>query len=474
VPPVVTTPTLDDDLGVIIQSRGLTGDPFTDRTHVDINSDLAQLGKHLFFSKSLSGDRDVACVTCHHPMLGGGDNLSLPIGVGAENPDLLGEGRLHSSNAAHYDGGPTVPRNAPTIFNIGGWDETIFHDGRISSIGKTPNANGNDGIGIETPDSEFGIADPVGGSTLTHAQARFPVTSPEEMKGFNFEDKDNAGIREYLASRIGNYGEGAGELDFPEFWLDKFRGAFKQPTASAEQLITEQNISFAIGQYELSNVFVNSPWHDYVAGDTSALSDSAKRGAKLFFQTSDEGGADCASCHSGDFFSDEGFHNVASPQVGRGKGDGEGENDDFGRAKVTGELANRYQFRTPTLLNVAQTGPWMHSGAYTDLRQVVVHMLNTQQGMDSYDASQLTQPGVQNLQDTAQFGQLATAMDNLANPAVELNDQQIDDLVAFLHALTDPCVVDRECMAPWIAADDDNQDPNGDQLIAVDQNGDLL
>ena len=123
-------------------------------------------------------------------MLGGGDDLPLPIGVQAEAPDLLGPGRFHSlahvinDGGGEYDGGPTVPRNAPTTFNIALWDQVLFHDGRVESLGKTAGVNGDDGSGIRTPDSAFGVADTNSGANLTAAQARFPVTSPEEMKGF--------------------------------------------------------------------------------------------------------------------------------------------------------------------------------------------------------------------------------------------------------------------------------------------------
>ncbi|MFT4925998.1 MAG: cytochrome c peroxidase [Phenylobacterium sp.] len=476
-PTLPTTPTvaqIDLDLTAIIQANGLVGDAFVNRDTPDISSDIAQLGKHLFFSKSLSGDRDTACVTCHHPMLGGGDNLSLAIGVGAELQDLLGEGRLHSSAAMNFDGGPTVPRNSPSTFNLGGWDKVIFNDGRVESIGKTANEMGSDGLGIRTPHSDFGIADTTAGLNLAHAQARFPITSDEEMKGFNHTDKDDDDIRQYLASRIGGYGEAANELTMPEFWLEKFKVAFKQPNASAEQLITEQNIAFALGEYELSQVFVNNPWRQYVGGDATALTEPAKRGAKLFYQSVEDGGANCASCHSGDFFTDEQFHNIAAPQFGHGKGHGDFGRDDFGRSGATGDEAHKYQFRTPTLLNVAQTGPWMHTGAYTDLRTSVKHSLNPQLGIDSYDSSQLTQTGITNLDDVSLYGSYASSNANFQGTAIDLSDEQIDDLMAFLQALTDPCVVDRECMAPWIAVNDATQDPNGDQLNAVDQNGDPL
>ena len=135
---------------------GLTGDPTTDRVLPDISDPKAQLGMKLFFTKGLGGDEDAACVTCHHPVLAGGDALSLPIGVGAVEPDLLGPGRMHDPAAEGYDGGPTVPRNAPTTFNSGVWDQVMFHDGRIESLDKFVNLNGDPGefgLGIVTPDS---------------------------------------------------------------------------------------------------------------------------------------------------------------------------------------------------------------------------------------------------------------------------------------------------------------------------------
>ena len=139
-----------DALLLLVKTAGLTGDPTTGRTLPSINDPKAQLGKKLFFTKGLGGDSDSACVTCHHPSLGGGDDLSLSIGVGAETPDLLGPGRFHDSTAANYDGGPTVPRNAPTTFNIAMWDQVLFHDGRVESLGKTVGANGDDGLGIRS------------------------------------------------------------------------------------------------------------------------------------------------------------------------------------------------------------------------------------------------------------------------------------------------------------------------------------
>lgn len=457
------TPTeadLDVQLRAIINELALTGDPSLGRDLPSIGDPVVQLGKKLFFTKALGGDKDSACVTCHVPTLGGGDGLSLPIGVGAVDPDLLGPGRTHS------DGHPTVPRNAPTTFNIALWDQAIFHDGRIESLGKTAGVNGADGQGIRTPDVLFGDADPNAGANLTIAQSRFPLTSPEEMRGFDFEaGNGNDDVRNHLAQRIGGYGAGLGELASTE-WLREFAVAFNHE-ATAERVVTEEYIAKAIGAYEQSQIFVDNAWKAYVTGDEAALSDAGKRGALLFFNSYNEGGANCAACHSGDFFTDEQYHVLAIPQIGPGKGDGSNGSDDFGRFRETGLFDDLYAFRTPTLLNVAVTGPWGHDGAYVTLAGIVRHHLNPGQAVATYDQSQLD-PSVQTehvAENTAKA--LAQLESNrlvgvLTVEDVALTNAQLGDLLAFLQALTDPCVVDEECLAPWML---DDYDVNPDGLL---------
>lgn len=477
-----TTSAADAELRNIITSKGLTGNAMLGRVIPNIADPKPQLGMRLFFSKSLGGDRDSACVTCHHPTLGGGDDLSLPVGVGAISPNLLGPGRIHSTTAPHHDGGPPVPRNAPTTFNIAGWDSVLFHDGRVESVAKTPNANGADGSGIRNPDSPFGVPNAIAGANLVAAQARFPVTSPEEMKGFNHNDKDNQGIRDFLASRIGGYGAGAGQLSNTTYWLTKFRAAFANQAGAAQELIpvqnliNEQNIAIAIGEYERSQSFTNTPWKSYIEGNNDAISATAKNGALLFFRSSAEGGANCSSCHSGDLFTDEGFHNIAMPQIGRGKGDGADGSDDFGRFRESGVEDDRYAFRTPTLLNVAETGPWSHAGSYTSLTATVKHHLNPATAVASYDFGQLSQAGIQHLDKLSANTQ--KALDKLAADRnagknvlqnINLSDAQVAEVVAFLHTLTDPCIEDRNCISQWIPPA--GEDPNGDQLDAVGSNG---
>jgi len=462
---------VDAQLRSAIEAQGLAGDPSIGRDLPDIGDPLAQLGMKLFYTKGLGGQQDSACVTCHHPMLGGGDGLPMSIGVGAEAPDVLGPGRVHP-------GGPLVPRNAPTTFNSGMWDEVMFHDGRVESLGKTPLLNGDDGYGIRTPDRPVGYPDVNAGPNLPAAQSMFPVVSEEEMRGFDFGteigntgEARNGRVRDLLAQIIGGYGEGEGVLN-PNGWLTEFHTAFGGD-APVEELITYSNIGLALGEYERSQVFVDTPWRAYVAGDDGAIGDGAKRGALLFY-----GEAACSTCHAGDFFTDEKFHVNAIPQIGVGRDSGTFGDDDWGRYLETGAEEDRYAFRTPSLVNVEVTGPYGHDGAYDTLEDIVRHHLNPERAIDEYDftsldssirvgnAERYTQDALEQLQENRANG-IYTVRD------IDLSDDQIDQILAFLLTLTDPCVNSRECLAPWIP-DDSMSDPDGLRLDAVDGTGNDL
>lgn len=435
------TPT-DVALRGLIGAHQLSGDPAAGHDLPSIDEPLAVLGRKLFFSKSLGGDFDTACVSCHHPALGGGDDLAQSIGVGAHEPDMLGPGR------SHPDGDLTVPRNAPSTFNLGLWDEGLFWDSRVQML---------EGGGIRTPDSAAGTADPDAGGNISAAQARFPVTSNEEMRGFEFVlDGSNDEVRLALADRLADDGR----------WGPEFEAVFGSPD------ISYAKIAEAMGAYEDSQVFTDTPWRAYVNGDLDAIGDSAKRGALLFFRTLEEGGADCASCHSGDFFTDEDFHSICSPQIGRGKGDGFKGTNDFGRARENDDRNYRFSFRTPTLLNASVTGPYLHSGAYDELEDVVRHHLDPLSATEVFDPRTVPDAASEdferNTQEMVDFLEVSGRGIATFEAPLGLSDDDVGDLVAFLESLTDPCVLDRECLSPWIA-DPATDDVDGHLLVAIDQ-----
>jgi cytochrome c peroxidase len=472
---------LDTELRTLIEQNGLTGDPAAGRDLPSIGDPLVELGRRLFFSKSLGGDFDAACVSCHHPSLGGADSLSLSVGAGTLDPDLLGPGRMTMA------GVPTVARNAPSTFNAGLFDSGLFWDSRVESLGKLEGQNGAVS-GISTPESGQFVVDVMasaGSATLPSAQARFPVVSVVEMRGSLEAGASSATLRQHLAARLGDFGTARGELAQNE-WLAAFRTAFVS-AAPAEALITFDNIAAAIAAYERSQVFVDSPWRSYVEGDTGAIGDAAKRGAVLFLTPADRRGGGCVQCHSGDAFTDEQHHAIGAPQFGPGTG--APDDNDFGRENVTGSTFDRFRFRTPSLLNVAVTAPYMHTGAYATLAEVLRHYDNPNQTVDRFfgrggwcslaqfaavpDCARLYPAAEQN--SALALDKIASersANDPAALPNINLDSAERDDIVAFLETLTDPCVLDRDCLAPWIAMPDEAPDEH--QLDAHDRDGNPL
>ena len=506
----ITTSCNDTDEGLrnlILENKitgnpiNINGDPNNKRKNLpSIDSKLSKLGRDIFFTKAYSLNGDVACVSCHHPFTAGADALSLPVGVDALNPNHLGFGRVHDAHKPEHDGNLMGPRNSPTTFNVVFYDDHQFLDGKVETVNKVAGAGGVNDIVI-TPrmrsnaimevaeaiangefDFEKGITPDLTdtvvseSNSLTSNQVRFPITSKVEMRGFDeeFSELTFKGVWSRLQGRF------RGEDDFipDNQWLGQFRIAFNQPNGTKEKLLTEENVSIAIGEYENSQIFIENPWKKYVEGDENAISNDAKEGAKLFFKPIAQGGANCASCHTGDFFTDEEFHIIGIPQIGRGKpnpaGNNETETDDRGRFLLTLKSDDEFKWRTLSLLNVAMTGPWGHSGAYTALRNVVEHYNNPQQALDSYDFSQIdttidtrnmvvnTQVALDKLQKIRDSGKDDKVIPN----ALDLSKKEIDQLVAFLETLTDPCILDKACLKPWIP-DSDSLDPDGMRLQAT-------
>lgn len=432
---------LDSLLSQIIKQKNLTGRPTSELSIPDIKSPKAQLGMKLFYTRTLGGDKTTACVSCHHPLLGGGDNLSLPIGVESQHPEILGAKRKIKSNKK-----VRVPRNAPTTFNIAFWKKALFHDMRIERIST---------YGIHTPDLPYPKVDPLSGDDLVQAQARFPITATAEMRGNFMSDSFNQTMRRALANRL------------KKNWLKEFKKGFSSPDENVDELITEQNISEAISAYERSQVFIDSPWKRYIEGDKQAISKIAKKGALLFFTPQENGGAGCDACHSGDFFTNEQAYNTAMPQIGSGVADsGVSKTNDYGCNLVTNEENDKFKFRTPSLLNVEMTGPWGHDGAYTSLEAITTHMLNPIASAKNYQPKQLRQKNIL-LKDIKRNTLEAINAEVDITPKPNLQKSDVNYLVSFLMTLTDPCVKDEQCLSAWIPNKKSN-DPDGQMLHAKD------
>lgn len=387
-----------------------------------------ELGKRLFFDKELSGNRNISCATCHHTLADTGDGLSLPVGEGG-----LGLGVTRDTGSGADAIHERVPRNAPPVFNLGAREFVrLFHDGRVEVNPLRPS-------GFDSP---AGDDLPLGLETALSVQAMFPVTSGTEMAGQAGENSiADAAAMGHLAGPGGVWEQLALRLQTIPEYVDRFKAAFADVTHASD--ITFVHAANAIAVFEsIAWRADNSPFDKYLRGDKHAMSKNARKGMKLFY-----GKAGCSECHSGPFQTDHGFNAIAMPQIGPGKGDGTDGHDDFGRERVTLNPVDRYRFRTPTLRNVALTGPWGHDGAFNSLEGVVRHHLDSVASLTSYDKHQALLPSRADLDaldyiahdDAGRRDAIADANELVA---VDLSESEIDDLLDFLHALTDPGSID--------------------------------
>lgn len=394
--------------------------------------DKVELGRMLFYDKILSGNLNISCATCHHSLTGTGDGLSLSVGEGARG---LGVTRDLGTGADAVV--ERVPRNAPQIFNLGALEFTVmFHDGRVTEDASQPS-------GFISP---AGANLPMGLENTLAAQAMFPVTSGTEMAGQAGENAQaDAAAAGMLAGPGGVWDILAQKLQAIPEYVTMFQAAFPDVVSAGD--ITFVHAANALAAFEIEAWrFTNSPYDRFLKGNKQAMSGEAKQGMRLFY-----GKAGCSSCHSGPFQSDQSFHAIAMPQIGGGKGDNlpgySDGHDDFGRERETGDFADRFRFRTPTLRNIALTAPYGHAGAFDTLEGVVRHHLDPVNSLNNYDQSQVRLPSRADL-DASDFLVMndpvrvaAIAAANELMP-INLNGREISAIVTFLHSLTDPAALD--------------------------------
>ena len=307
------------------------------------------LGRKLYFDKRLSEDGSVSCATCHDVTRGFTDQRAVSEGIGGQ----LGK------------------RNSPTTLNVA-LLQTLFWDGRSP--------------------------------TLDH-QARQPILNPVEM-GM----PDEATALKAIS-------------DDPEY-QKMFQEAYGRQ-------MNYEDLGRAIGAFERTLVFMDSPFRRFLAGDAEAISAQARAGWELF-----NGKGRCMTCHpmspSNPLGTDNRFHNVG---VSARHQDFEGlarqamkilkedpseqkldelavgtDLSELGRFMVTRNRADVGSFRTPLILNIAITPPYMHDGSLETLWDV----------MDHYNKG----------------GEANPFLDGGVEP-LALTEEEIDQLVAFLFTLTD-------------------------------------
>ncbi|CAB3628837.1 hypothetical protein LMG26696_00540 [Achromobacter pulmonis] len=160
---------------------------------------------------------------------------------------------------------------------------------------------------------------------------------------------------------------------YPARFLEAFGGA---PAAQASvastptSVIDADRLARALAAYVASLRPEKTRFDDFLAGRAEALDDTELLGLHLFRTQ-----ARCMNCHNGPLLTDHQFHNIGLSFYGR-------RNQDLGRYEATRDPADLGKFRTPSLRNVAQAGPWMHNGLFPDLRGLL-RMYNAGMGREA-------------------------------------------------------------------------------------------
>lgn len=363
--------------------------PVDDETNCASSEPAARaLGEAMFFDKRLSADGSRACASCHDPARNWTDGL--PVAQGA----------------------PRGGRNTPTLWNVA-YQRWFFWDGRADSLW-------SQALKPLESDTELG----------TTRTAIYRLISSDEALRTSYERVFG---RLPIITVAGDASPTAPPGDA--------RSLRWQEWPMADRDLVDRvfaNIGKALAAFEGTIRTGTAPFDAFAEGlrtgdpqKTGSISPSAIRGLRLFI-----GKAQCISCHNGPLFTDGEFHDIRlAPRGGgypsdpaRSAGVDALLSDPFNaagrfsdapageRAKNVMHIVNQPEFwgryRTPSLRNVALTGPYMHQGQFATLREVLVYY-STFAGASLLDLHHET----------------------VLRP-LNLGDDEIDDLVAFLETLT--------------------------------------
>ncbi|MBX2886751.1 MAG: hypothetical protein KTR32_42790 [Granulosicoccus sp.] len=306
----------------------------------------AELGRLLFWDPVLSGDRDIACATCHLPEAGYTDDQHQAIGVG-------GMGRGKDRSVGHTG---RVPRNSQTLLNTA-W-------------------NGINELGMFEPSTAPMFWDNRVDSL--ESQALEPIRSRQEMRGDNIAEQS---IDAVIITRLND--------------IPAYQQAFSE--VFGIESITLDDVSRALASFQRTLVANQTPYDRWMRGIPGAMTERQISGMQEFVI------AGCADCHSGPLFSDFQTHvlgtqegiDVSTPDEGDGN----------------------FAFRTPTLRQLAFTGPYFHAGQFNSLGDAI----------DFYDEPRSSRnPNV-----------ASSDLDKELLEVPEMDDGRGDIIQDFLEALND-------------------------------------
>lgn len=289
----------------------------------------AELGRRLFFDPTLSRDGTVSCATCHQPAHAYADPNQFSKGIGGQ------EGS----------------RNVPGLLNTA-YQRHLFFDGRTGSL---------------------------------EQQAREPLFNEREMGNPTPCSKEGECRHDVkvVVDKLKNISE----------YRDGFQQAFRIDITTEDETTTFKSILQAIASFERTLTSTDSLFDQWVKRE-APISWAAQRGWKLFI-----GKARCSTCHVPPNYTDDSFHNIGlrrAPQAPHDKGRASFLNQhpqsqapgailvplsppgyEVPEAKDEGITfweplgMDTCAYKTPSLRNVEHTRPYMHTGEFKHLKEVI-------------------------------------------------------------------------------------------------------
>lgn len=332
----------------------------------------------------------------------------------------------------------SIPPDNPQTKEKIALGDKLFHDKRFSIDGTVSCANCHDAKKAFTDGLQFSL----GHHGLTGTR-NAPTVINAAFYSSQFWDGREADLEGQSKQPFVNPVEGG--LSNHGAILDivrtntEYKSAFLIVFGVSGDQLGIDHVAKAIASFERTLISGNSPFDRYYfKSDLQAMTDVQIRGFKLFL-----GQGRCISCHSIEqdhaIFTDNRFHNIGIgineiqqdiPRLAKAFMEAKNKGGDvdimvltdkksseLGRFAVTDELSKVGAFKTPTLRNIEMTAPYMHDGSLNTLKEVVEHYNNG--GVTPTDAK-------------------VNAFLSGGIRLLKLSESEIDDLVAFLKALTSP------------------------------------
>ena len=481
---------LDDKLYAILRNQGFSGD-IQKQLEIKLGRKLdnrkVELGRLIFFDKGLGLHQDNSCSGCHAPQFGFGDSQPIAIGVDNNNivgahrkgprnqrrtpsvmntaffPSLMWNSRFKSltndpfNNSLGFEFSSPEGENLFSVSNnyvtkikhlliaqghipftelpeMAGFTSTANHSisfSRFSGLTRSTqrsassmifaNASNNSRINLRScTDPDFSVFDDGHGMPV-------PPIDPQY-------NSSNFGIRSAVLTLLNNNAE----------YVSLFKKIYPEIAYKPIDFIM---VGEVVAEFEFFLTFAVSPLDKYAIGNKNALNTAQKRGAILFFEK-----GKCVTCHSvsrasNQMFSDFSEHNVGTPQIYPVFGLATGNvpfSDvscinksatgtlDFGREEFTGNISDRYKFRSSPLRNVKLQSSFFHNGSFGDLKKAIKYHLNPTKNIVDYSPYNNGVPTDLKYRFSDMPNVMAT-IDPILKNGIQLSENELEDLYIFIR-----------------------------------------